>query len=600
MPLEKIPKRHLKIFKEDEIRIEQSSLKKERGTFGEIYFGFINDSNIPIALKRYQEDYSEQILDKDVIKEIIMLQLFNQYPETNTVQFYGIYISDNKEDVYLVLERLETTLHNVSVRVKNDDTKNRGRLNAEQYKIIFYKLLKSINAIHSLGFLHNDIKLPNIMLNGNDIKLIDFGLSKFIGLSPISNVVREYNTTSIIKAPDNRISFSTDMFSLASSMVHLCLRYYSNIHVLKDKIYDTDDNTLLSDYLSGVTKFGPDGHNLLLKLLDTNVEQRWCANKALLHPYFSSLHLIENVSIDRTVVGMAGGLTGLKYHTEYIERIYAQKSLELCYFEEMFNNYKDMICPIKQITTDINEYHTLIDWMIEKCNDGWPDTNRIFIGIDVIINGIILTNNNISSHLTSRKPKIPPVIHPSFLYALFNMILYHDITVDKRPGFEYLLQDTMSEEEISELFYQYLIDINIDFYPISILISYIYLQLAHELKTINSNSTFTYLFFRKTLQFDKKFFIDLCVQIIIWFIQPVPFQKDIFIWDIVVFSTIKLLSTILITPHRILIEKPIIPVLTMDLEKYEEMLSYYKAQYKSINFDKYPLYNAYFNKPLFT
>jgi len=592
MTLEKIAKHHLKIFKEDEITIEQSSVKRESGTFGEIFFGFINESNTPIVLKRFQEDYSEQILDKDVIKEIILLQLFNQYPETNTVHFYGIYVSDDRESVCLVLERLETTLHSISVRVKKDDTKHRGRLNGEQYKIIFYKLLKSINAIHSLGFLHNDIKLANIMLNGNDIKLIDFGLAKFIGLSPISNQVREYDTTSVIKAPDNRISFSTDIFSLASTMVHLCLRDYRNIYVSNDKIYDKD-NTLLSDYLSAETKFGPDGHNLLVNLLNTNVEQRWCANKALLHPYFDSLRLIENVQIDRSVVGMPGGMNGLRYHIEYTDRIYTQKSLELCYFEEMFNNYKDMICPIKQVTTDINQYHILINWIIEKCNDGWPDTDRIFLGIDAIINGIIMTNNNISSYLTTRKPIIAPVIHPNFIYASFNMILYQDITVDKRPSFEYLLDDTISEEEISELFYQYLIDINIDFYPISVHISYIYLQLAHELKTIHSDS-------KKPLQIDKKFFIDLCLQIIIWFIQPVPFEKDILIWDIVVFSTIKLLSTILLTPHRTFIENPIIPVLTMDLEKYEEMLSYYKVQYKSIKFDKYPQYNNYFNKPLFT
>ena len=257
MPLEKIEKRVIKIFKKNEITIEQSTDKKESGTYGEIVFGIINDTGISIALKRFKDDYSEQILDKDVTKEIIMLQLFNQFPETNTVQFYGIYFSDDRENVYLVLERLETTLHSISIRVKNDDTKNRGRLNADQYKIIFYKLLKSINAIHSLGFLHNDIKLANIMLNGNDIKLIDFGLSKFIGLSPISNQVRDHDTTDVIKAPDHRISFSTDIFSLASSMVHLCIRDYRNLHVTNDKIYDKYDD-LLSVYLSSVDKFGVD------------------------------------------------------------------------------------------------------------------------------------------------------------------------------------------------------------------------------------------------------------------------------------------------------------------------------------------------------
>jgi serine/threonine protein kinase len=592
MPLEKIEKRVIKIFKEDEITIKQSPDKKESGSYGEIVFGIINDTGVSIALKRFKEDYSNHILDKDVIKEIIMLQLFNQFPETNTVQFYGIYFSDDRKNLYLVLEILETTLHNISIRIQNDDTKNKGILNADQYKIIFYKLLKSINAIHSLGFLHNDIKLANIMLNNTDIKLIDFGLSKFIGLSPIANQVRDSESTNVIKAPDKRISFSSDIFSLASSMVHLCIRDYRSLYVSNDKIYDKYD--MLSDYLSAVNKFGVHGHNLLIKLLDNNVERRWCANKALQHPYFDSLRSIENIAIDRTLVGMQGGINGVKHHMEYIDRNFAEKNLELCYFEEMYYNYKDMICPSTQITTNINQYHTLMNWILEKCNDGLAfQKNGIFYGIDTIINGIIMTKKDISSYRPPVKPTKLPIIHHNFIYTTFNMILYQDITVNKRPNFEYILDRKIDDKEISEFFYQYLNDINIDFYPISIHISYIYLQLAHELKTIRYDS-------KKTFQFYKNFFVDLCVQIIIWFIQPIPFEKDISISDVVVFSAIKLLSNILITSHITLIENPIIPVLTMDLEKYEEMLIYYKVQYTSMEFDKYEQYAIYFNKPIFT
>jgi len=586
MPLKKIEKRDVKIFKELEITIEQSSKKKERGSYGEIVFGIINESGIPVALKRFDDNYSYQILDKDVIKEIILLQLLNQYPETNTVQFYGIYFSDNRKYCYLVLERLETTLHNISIGIKNDDSKNRGRLNSQQYKIIFYKLLKSINAIHSLGFLHNDIKLPNIMMNGSDIKFIDFGLSKFIGLSPIDYQVYDYETTSVIQAPETRISFSTDIFSLASTMVHLCLRYYRNVGTLNEFIIDTMDSENLSNYLSMESKFGIEGHDLLVKLLDSNPETRWCANKALLHPYFDSLRLLDDISNDRTVVGMNGGITGLKRHIEYTNKSYVEKSLELCYFEEMFNNYKNMLCPIKHIQTNTNEYCVLINWFLEKFDKNW------FYGIDTLINSIIMTNNDINTYLTTRKSIIQPPIHPNFIYSSFNIMMFHDITVNRRIDLYNILSQIVDFSEINSLFYNYLIDINIDFYPISIYISYIYLQLQHELKSISMNS-------EKTLDFDKNFFTDLCIQIIIWFIQPIPFQKEITISDVVIFSTIKLLSKILSTVYVLLIKTPIIPILIMDLNKYVEMLQYYTVQYQSMEFKTYPQYDYYFNRDIF-
>lgn len=592
MPLEKIAKRNLKIFKVDEITIEISSSRIESGSYGEIHYGFINEGSVPIALKRFKEDYSIQILDKDVTKEIIILQLLNQFPETNTVQLFGLYFNENGKNCYLVLERLETTLHNITVRVKKDDLKNNGRFNAEQYKIVFYKLLKSIDAIHSLGFIHNDIKLANLMVNGNDIKFIDFGLTKFIGLSPVINQITTYITTKQIKAPDSRISFSTDIFSVASTMVHMCIRDYRRLTVYDETIQDYEDHTPISSYLSGPKTFGSDGHDLLLKLLDGNVERRWCASKALLHTYFDSVRSKENIQVDRTVVGLSGGINGLTRHIEYNEITFGNKTLELCYFEEMFNNFKDILCPIKIVTTNIEEYHHLMDWILDRFNNRY-DVNKLIYGIDTIINGIILTNNNINTYTTTRKPLIAPVINPNFMYTSFNMLLFQDITSNTRPDLDYMLDGRVRESEIIRLFYRYLNDINIDFYPISIHISYIYLQLAHKLKSITSSSS-------KKTEFNRGFFIDLCVQIIFWFIQPIPFERDITISDVVIFSTLKLLSTILPTTHVLLIETPIIPMLTMDLTKYEDMLAYYTVQYKSMEFDKYPQYNIYFNKPIFS
>jgi len=135
-------------------------------------------------------------------------------------------------------------------------------------------------------------------------------------------------------------------------------------------------------------------------------------------------------------------------------------------------------------------------------------------------------------------------------------------------------------------FYENL-NINIDMFPISVHISYIYLQLLFEIKKL------------KTLTFERKFFQDICLHVIFWFIQPVPFNERVSMWEIVIFITIKLLSKIVMVSGIELIQNPIIPVLIMDERKYQRMLNYFYLQYLSIDFQKFINYTIYFNDPIF-
>ena len=49
----------------------------------------------------------------------------------------------------------------------------------EIVKVMFKEMLTAVEYIHSIGFIHRDIKLENFLIGSdiNDIKLIDFGLS---------------------------------------------------------------------------------------------------------------------------------------------------------------------------------------------------------------------------------------------------------------------------------------------------------------------------------------------------------------------------------------------------------------------------------------
>ena len=123
MKLNKVIKDKLTIFKIEDFTLEVTS-DKRAGSFGEINRAVINNGNIPVVIKKYKENITNTILNKDIIKEIITLQHLNQYPETSTAKLYGICIDYNPSKktryCYLVLERLETDLHYISVKYKND------------------------------------------------------------------------------------------------------------------------------------------------------------------------------------------------------------------------------------------------------------------------------------------------------------------------------------------------------------------------------------------------------------------------------------------------------------------------------------------------
>jgi hypothetical protein len=157
-----------------------------------------------------------------------------------------------------------------------------------------------------------------------------------------------------------------------------------------------------------------------------------------------------------------------------------------------------------------------------------------------------------------------------------NMLLYNSVISKQSIDIKYILGYKIRDSELVSYFYKYLENMNIDFYSVVILISYVYLEIKHNLQDHTWGIT---------VDFD--FFHDVCIQVIFCFIHPERPSIDITIWDIVVFSTIHLLSIILKKAASSIIVTPIIPVLTMDYSLYNNLFEFYKEQYELLKLTKY-------------
>ncbi|MGY1632279.1 serine/threonine-protein kinase [Geodermatophilus sp. SYSU D01186] len=59
-------------------------------------------------------------------------------------------------------------------------------LNAEELRRIAIGLLRALRDVHAAGVVHRDVKPGNIIISGNDVWLVDFGISRYIGPEPPS------------------------------------------------------------------------------------------------------------------------------------------------------------------------------------------------------------------------------------------------------------------------------------------------------------------------------------------------------------------------------------------------------------------------------
>lgn len=272
-----------------------------------------------VAIKKNRQVFQELSDAKRILREIKLLihlnhpdiiKLIDVIPPTEG--------PDGFEDVYLVMDCMETTLARV---IKSGQT-----LTDRHFQFFVYQMLRGLKYMHSAGVIHRDIKPENILINGTDcnVKITDFGLAR--GVHKDDHNLTEYVVTRWYRAPEVMVSArqyteKVDVWSVGCIFAELLLgkpMFPGGNHIEQLKIIFTvlgkptegkDDwikspeakrwvrnmkdmpGKDLSLIFQNATTLALD---LLTKMLKTDPDDRISVDDALAHQYLEDLHRPED------------------------------------------------------------------------------------------------------------------------------------------------------------------------------------------------------------------------------------------------------------------------------------------------------------------
>lgn len=174
------------------------------GAYGVVCAAKDNRTGRKVAIKKISKAFEVVTIAKRTYRELKILRHFRH---ENIISLLDVMEppedSELFQDVYVVLDLMESDLHNIIHSVQP--------LSSEHVKFFLYQIMRGLKYIHSASVLHRDLKPSNLLINQNcELKIGDFGMARGLSVESEehSSFMTEYVATRWYRAPELMLSIN--------------------------------------------------------------------------------------------------------------------------------------------------------------------------------------------------------------------------------------------------------------------------------------------------------------------------------------------------------------------------------------------------------